>query len=165
MLYRQVQNTHLCIFWYINTKTITYSLCWHMGVQRLVGMSPALECSQAEEKCVNAAGTQVPLPSGVWQSLCALSCSWKVCLSLGMVEQSCSLGFLYLWPGSSSGPKDLFVGELLLLESCSCLFTSTTVPGRLCVSVTHQLSHPGCASGSWLLPKPFAIFFLTTWCW
>lgn len=165
MLYRQVQTSHFCIFGCIHTKAITYGLCWSIVVQRLVGMSPTPEHSEVEEKCVNTAGTQVPLPWRVWQSLCGLSSSWQVCLSLRMVAQSCSLGCLYLWRGSSSGPKDLFAGELLLMESWSCLLTSTTVPGRLCVPVIHQLSHPGCASGSWLLPKPFAVFFLTTWCW
>ena len=41
-----------------------------MVVQRLVRMSPALDrCSQVEKKCVNTAGTQVSLPSVVWQRL------------------------------------------------------------------------------------------------
>lgn len=55
MLYREVQNTHLCIFGCIHRKAVTDTVsvkewwCW-------MSLTPEC-CSQVEEKCVNTAGT------------------------------------------------------------------------------------------------------------
>lgn len=118
----------------------------YVEVQRLVGMSPAPEHSQVEEKCVNTAGTQVPLPPGVWQSLCDLSSSWKACLSLGIVEQSSfselplPMAWQFIWAKGSLCRGAAVAGVLIVPPykhhspwEVVCACDTPTLPSRLCL--------------------------------
>lgn len=133
-----------------------------MVVQRLVGMSPAPErCSRVEEKCVNAAGTQVPFPSGVCQSLCGSVVLLKGLLFTWGGEAKLFSGlpspmaWEFVW---TKGPvcRGAAVAGVLIVppyKQCSpwevvCVYDTPTLPSVLCLgllaapkAISHVLSN------------------------